>query len=80
MHYMNGREAKNGDKIVLVPPYQGAVPVFGILYNAVVGNDFCNGNIAPLLPTNPMVNLSECLHLDDALDLIDTARPDPKKT
>jgi phosphopantetheine adenylyltransferase len=63
MHYKNGREAKNGDKVVLISAYQGGV--IGILYDAVVGNDTCNGRIAPILPSDPCPNLQECLHLDD---------------
>lgn len=64
MHYANGREAKNGDKIVHVSPYDGSVTV-GILYNAVAGNDYCNGKIAITSSSDPCPNLKECLHLDD---------------
>jgi hypothetical protein len=67
MHYKNGREAKNGDKVVLVPEYAGSSPVIGILYNATAGNDYCNGKIAPISPSDPSPNLKECLHLDDVL-------------
>ena len=66
MHYANGREAKNGDKVVLFT-YSG--PVVGVLYNAIAGNDFCNGNIAVTKPNDPCPNLKECLHLDDVLSL-----------
>jgi hypothetical protein len=65
MHYKNGREARNGDKVVLVPSY--GAPVIGILYDAQAGNDFCNGKIAPIAPNDPCPNLKECLHLDDVL-------------
>lgn len=65
MHYKNGREAKNGDKVVLIPQY--GQPVIGILYDAVAGNDTCNGRIAPIGPNDPSPNLKECLHLDDVL-------------
>ena len=65
MHYKNGREAKNGDKVVLFPSYGN--PVVGILYNAVAGNDFCNGQIAVTHQNDPCPNLKECLHLDDVL-------------
>jgi hypothetical protein len=68
MHYKNGREAKNGDKIVLIPSYGG--PVVGILYDAVAGNDFCNGKLALTTPSDPCPNLKECLHLEDALAAI----------
>lgn len=63
MHYKNGREAKNGDKVVLIPGY--GAPVAGILYDAVAGNDTCNGRIAPTSPQDPMPNLKEVLHADD---------------
>lgn len=63
MHYKNGREAKNGDKIILIPSY--GPPVAGILYDAVPGNDSCNGRIAVPSLNDPSANLSECLHVDD---------------
>lgn len=63
MHYKNGREAKNGDKVILFPSY--GAPVTGILYDAVAGNDTCNGRIAATSPNDPMPNLAECLHVDD---------------
>ena len=70
MHYKNGREAKNGDKVMLIPSYINGAPVVGILYDATAGNDYCNGKIAPILPNDPMPNLKECLHLDDALSAL----------
>jgi len=63
MHYKNGRPAKNGDKVLLIPSY--GAPVVGILYDAVAGNDFCNGRIAPTSPNDPTPNLKEVLHFDD---------------
>ena len=66
MHYANGREAKNGDKVVLLG-YGG--PTIGILYDAQAGNDYCNGKIAVVKPNDPCPNLKECLHLEDVLAL-----------
>jgi len=63
MHYKNGREAKVGDKVVLFPNY--GTPVVGILYDAVAGNNYCNGRIAIMTPSDPCPNLRECLHFDD---------------
>lgn len=77
MHYKNGREAKNGDKVVLIPAY--GPPVIGILYDATAGNDYCNGRIAPISPTNPMPNLKECLHLEDVLKALPAEVPDTTK-
>jgi hypothetical protein len=78
MHYKNGREAKNGDKIVLIPTY--GAPIIGILYDAQAGNDFCNGKLAPVSPSDPMPNLAECLHLDDVLKALPASVPDSTKT
>ena len=71
MHYANGREAKNGDKVVLFSTY--AAPVVGILYDAVANNDYCNGKIAVTKPNDPCPNLKECLHLEDVMGLLPTA-------
>lgn len=71
MHYKNGREAKNGDKVVVIPLY--GAPYVGVLYDAVAGNDYCNGKVAAFTGNDPMPNLKECLHLDDALAAIGAA-------
>lgn len=63
MHYKNGREAKNGDKVIVIPSY--GAPCAGILYDAQPGNDHCNGRVAVTSPNDPMPNLKECLHVDD---------------
>jgi hypothetical protein len=63
MHYKNGREAKNGDKVIHVP--KNGTPVAGILYDAIPGNDYCNGRIAVTTQSDPYANLKECLHADD---------------
>lgn len=67
MHYKNGREAKNGDKIVYIPSWLGN-PVIGILYDAMPGNDSCNGKLAITRPDDINPILSECLHLDDIME------------
>lgn len=63
MHYKNGREAKNGDTVVFIPP--SGSPAVGLLYNATAGNDFCNGRLAQMRNDDPYPNLKECLHIDD---------------
>jgi hypothetical protein len=65
MHYQNGREAKNGDVVVSMPI--GGTPAVGILYNAVAGNDYCNGRLAQMRGDDPYSNLKECLHIDDVM-------------
>lgn len=69
MHYRNGREAKIGDKVVMLPAYGS--PAIGILYDAVPGNDHCNGRLAPVSPSDPCPNLKECLHLDDVIAAVE---------
>lgn len=63
MHYRNGREAKNGDKIVRLNG--GKVEAFGVLHSAVPGNDFCNGNIAIIQQANEYACLCDCVHVED---------------
>ena len=77
MHYKNGREAKNGDKVVLIPGY--GPPVIGVLYDAVAGNDACNGRLAPISNSDPYPNLAECLHVDDVLKALPAEVPDTSK-
>lgn len=68
MHYRNGREAKNGDKVVFLGYDGSKIIAAGVLYDAVPGNDYCNGQIAPLPPHGAC--LCDCLHVDDVADLI----------
>lgn len=65
MHYANGRPARNGDKVLQVV-YQTVV--VGVLYDAKAGNDFCNGQLAPI-GGGPHIGacLADCVHLDDVL-------------
>ena len=63
MHYKNGRAAKNGDKIFKLGDYYP--PVAGILYDAVAGNNDCNGRIAIPSSSDPVADLKNCLHADD---------------
>ena len=63
MHYRNGREAKNGDKIVKLEG--GKVVSFGVLHSATVGNDYCNGNIAVIQSATDFACMCDCLHVDD---------------
>ena len=68
MHYRNGREAKNGDKIVKLE--NGKIVAFGVLHSAIPGNDYCNGNIAVIQPANDYACMVDCLHIDDMETLI----------
>lgn len=67
MHYRNGREAKNGDKIVRLSG--GKVEAFGWLVEAVPGNDYCNGSIVGK-GIAEYACLRDCLHVDDLADLL----------
>jgi len=72
MHYRNGREAKNGDQVVQLANYgNGArIAAVGVLYDAKPGNDFCNGNIAPVQQTGTSACLCDCLHVDDVAAIL----------
>jgi hypothetical protein len=63
MHYRNGREAKNGDRIVVIGN-NGRIMGTGILYDAVSGNDYCNGSLAPI-PVGTGACMVDSLHVDD---------------
>ena len=82
MHYRNGREAENGDTIVSMGMDNGKVQAVGILYNATPGNDYCNGNIAPVQPTAACACMCDCLHIEDVEAALAVAgldkRPDGK--
>lgn len=79
MHYKNGREAKNGDLVVMLP--EVGIAKVGILYDAVAGNDFCNGRLAIPTQDDPCPNLKDCLHIDDVkAALAGAAVPAPAPT
>lgn len=70
MHYRNGREAKNGDKIISLAGYgDSPIHAMGILFDAKPGNDYCNGNIAAI-GNGAAACLCDCLHVDDVMALI----------
>ncbi len=68
MHYRNGREAKNGDKVVQFTVEGGQIRSFGVLHSATPGNDYCNGSIAPLNAADAC--MCDCLHVDDLAALL----------
>lgn len=71
MHYRNGREAKNGDRVVQIESQSGKVTAVGTLQNATPGNDYCNGLIivdgGNQYGTAIVIGacLCDCLHVDD---------------
>lgn len=69
MHYRNGREAKNGDKIVKLDS-SGKVVAVGVLHSATPGNDYCNGNIAPIQHPQEGACMVDCLHIDDVAEIL----------
>jgi hypothetical protein len=70
MHYRNGREAKNGDKIVRVNTATGKIEAFGVLHSATPGNDYCNGYIAVMQAASEYACMVDCLHIDDIAELL----------
>lgn len=68
MHYRNGREARNGDKIVSLDGKPGVVTAVGTLRDAVAGNDYCNGHVqvgGEPNASDPIACMCDCLHVDD---------------
>ena len=63
MHYRNGKEAKNGDIIVQLSG--GKIIAVGVLHSAIVGNDYCNGYIAPIQNSQTMACICDCLSIED---------------
>jgi len=76
MHYRNGREAKNGDKIVKLEG--GKVVAYGVLHSAVPGNDYCNGNIASIQSPSELACMCDCLHVDDVAEVLKTSGLDKR--
>lgn len=64
MHYRNGREAKNGDKVIQLDTFDGKLVAFGVLHSATPGNDYCNGQIAPV-HSQVGACMCDCIHVDD---------------
>lgn len=69
MHYRNGREAKNGDKIVQLD-FAGNITAVGVLHSATPGNDYCNGAIAPIQQAITSACMVDCLLLDDVAAML----------
>lgn len=76
MHYRNGREAKNGDKIVQLS--SGKITAIGVLYDATGDSDYCNGYIASTQYPNSSACLCDCLHADDLAELLKQAGLDQR--
>lgn len=68
MHFRNGREAKNGDKVVQLNG--GKIVASGVLHSATPGNDYCNGHIAVTQSSNEMACMVDCLHIDDIAEML----------
>lgn len=76
MHYRNGREAKNGDKIVRLS--DGRVDAFGTLQGATPGNDYCNGDIIHESGHKTYACLCDCLHVDCLAEILAKAGLDKR--
>jgi hypothetical protein len=79
MHYRNGREAKNGDKIVKLDE-AGNVVAFGVLHSAKPGNDYCNGNIAVIQPHADYACMVDCLNIEDVAAVLKEKGLDKRPT
>lgn len=70
MHYRNGREAKNGDKVVQLSCDGSKIVSVGVLHDATPGNDFCNGSVASICPPVTGACMCDCLHVDDLATML----------
>jgi len=73
MHYRNGREAKNGDKVVqLISSGEkgGHILAVGVLYDATPGSDYCNGAIAVTQQNVTGACMCDCLHVEDVAAIL----------
>lgn len=70
MHYRNGREAKNGDKVIQFACDSARIVSVGVLHDATPGNDYCNGSVASIVPTVSGACMCDCLHVDDLAALL----------
>ena len=68
MHYRNGREAKNGDRIIQLDT-NGGIQGGVILYNATPDNDYCNGQVAQVQVQGGAC-LIDALHVDDVAAML----------
>lgn len=68
MHYRNGKEAHNGDKIVKLDG--GKIVSFGVLHSATAGNDYCNGYIAPVQSPTDYACMIDCLLVEDLAEIL----------
>lgn len=70
MHYRNGREAKNGDKVIQLGIDGAQITAVGVLHSATPGNDYCNGLIAPIQNAYQGACIVDCLHADDVAEML----------
>ena len=70
MHYKNGREAKVGDRVVVL---NNGKPMGGILVEANPGSTSCNGRVVPEPVNSQYVTISDCIHANDVDAKVATA-------
>ena len=80
MHYRNGREAKNGDKVIQLGMDGSKVVSVGILHDATPGNDYCTGSIASTVPAVTGACMCDCLHVDDLAEILKEKGLDKRPT
>lgn len=71
MHYKNGREAKQGDRVFAM---NNGTAISGILHDLKPGSSSCNGRLAATSQNDPYVTIGECLHADDIASAIASAK------
>ena len=56
--------------LCLVVAVSPLITALGVLYDALPGNDYCNGYIAPTQLPNTMACMVDCLHVEDVAALL----------
>lgn len=60
MHYKNGRQAAEGDRVLNVVTGES-----GLLYGRSAQSSTCNARLAKVTLNDPWVTIGDCLLLDD---------------
>lgn len=75
MHYINGREAREGDPVIIRHIYNGLKVRAGVIHNLVATSSTCNGTVSVPVPggyqTFCVTLGKEVLHAEDAAAAFD---------
>jgi len=70
MHYRNGRDVKNGDKVVQLGSYDAKIVSVGILFYTTPYQATITAALSVVEPGNCGVCMCDCLHVDDVTEML----------